>query len=230
MGRATEVLRHPPAVWTAMVRQGQWKSWALVGLLALCLGQCLVMLRLARREPDIVLIAPDGQSTYVPRSVAGPALVRFLEEQRQRPGDVTVVHFTTAFLQHFFALHPDMAEASFTEALGMLTPALRERLSREAQQTRLLERVRASGTRATVELEALDILERTDAALRMEAVLLRRTVRLADDASLAVERLRIGLVESIVPRTAAHPDGLLVASLTTAVERPEQAEPAGHAP
>jgi hypothetical protein len=187
------------------------------------------MLRLARREPDIVLIAPDGQSTYVPRSVAGPALVRFLDEQRQRPGDVTVVHFTNTFLQHFFALHPAMTEASFAEALGMLTPALRARVAREAQETKLLERVRASGTRAAVELEALDIVERTDAALRLEGVLLRRTVRLADDAPVATERLRIGLVESIVPRTAAHPDGLLVASLSTAVE-PVELESAGHAP
>lgn len=229
MGRAPEVFRHPPAVWAALVRQGQWKSWALVLLLALCLLQGLVMLRLVRQEPDIVLIAPDGQSTYLPRSVAGPALVRFLDEQRQRPSDVTVVHFTKDFLQHFFALHPTMAEASFAEALGMLTPALRERLSREVQQTKLLERVRASGTRAAVELEALDIAERTDGALRLEAVLLRRTLRFGDDAPLAVERLRVGLVEAIVPRTAAHPDGLLVSHLTTVVE-PAEPEPASHAP
>jgi hypothetical protein len=233
MGRAPEVFRHPPAVWAALVRQGQWKSWALVLLLALCLLQGLVMLRLVRLEPDIVLIAPDGQSTYVPRSLAGAALVRFLDEQRQLPGDVTVVHFTRDFLQHFFALHPGMAEASFAEALGMVAAPLRERLSREAQQTKLLERVRASGTRATLELEGLDIVERTNAALRLEAVLLRRTIRLADDAPVAAERLRIGLVESIVPRTAAHPDGLAVAHLTTAVEPAESAsaaEPATHAP
>ncbi len=35
---------------------------------ALCLLQLLVMLRLARREPDIVLISPDGKSTYLPRN------------------------------------------------------------------------------------------------------------------------------------------------------------------
>jgi hypothetical protein len=236
MGRAPEVFRHPPTVWAALARAGQWKSWALLLLLALCLGQSLVMLRLVRREPDIVLIAPDGQSTYVPRSVAGQALVRFLEEQRQRPGDVTVVHFTRDFLQHFFAVHPSAYEASFAEALGSMAAPLRERLAREAQQTKLLERVRVSGTRATVELEALDIVERTEGAVRLEAVLVRRTVRVPDDAPVAVERLRVGLVESIVPRTAAHPDGLLVAHLTTAVEPAEesegrgQPEAASHAP
>ena len=55
----------------------------------------------SRKEPDVVLVAPDGKSTYVNRSLAGDALVRFLAEQRQQPSDVTVVHFTKEFLSRF---------------------------------------------------------------------------------------------------------------------------------
>jgi hypothetical protein len=52
-------LASPPAVWAAMARQAQWKSWALVLAFALCALQGLVVLKLARKEPDIVLIAAD---------------------------------------------------------------------------------------------------------------------------------------------------------------------------
>jgi hypothetical protein len=202
-----------------MTRQGQWKSWALVLAFALCALQLLVMLRLAKKEPDIVLIAPDGQSTYLQRSLAGEALVRFLEEQRQLPSDVTVFHFTRDFLQHFFAVNSASYEASFQEAMGMLTPAFRERLVREAESSKLLEGVRASGTRATVRIEQLDVLERTQSALQLRGVLLRRTEALADGTPVALERLHVELVEAIVPRTAAHPDGLLIGHFSSRSEK-----------
>src|SRR5208282_5482203 len=118
---------HPPAIWAAMARQAQWKSWALVLAFALCALEGLVVLKLARKEPDIVLIAPDGRSTYVSRSVAGDALVRFLDEQRQQPSDVTIVHFTRDFLRHFFATDSLGYDASFREALGMLSTGFGER-------------------------------------------------------------------------------------------------------
>jgi hypothetical protein len=226
----------PPAIWSAMVRQGQWKSWALVLAFVLCLLQLLVMLRLARREPDIVLISPDGKSTYLPRNQASEALLRFLDEQRQHPSDITVVHFTRTFLQHFLAINSTSYEASFREALAMLTPGLRERLVREAEASKLLEQVRASGTRAELEFEQLDILERSDMALQLRGVLLRRTESLADGAPVALERLHIELVESIVPRTAGHPDGLLIGHLSSRAEKldphspPPALEPIPRAP
>jgi hypothetical protein len=234
---AAWTLAHPPAIWAAMARQAQWKSWALVLAFALCALQGLVMLKLARKEPDIVLIAPDGRSTYLNRSLAGDALVRFLEEQRQLPSDVTVFHFTRDFLQHFFATDSVSYEASFREALGMLSSGFRARLEREAATTKLLESVRASRTRAAVSLQSLDFVERTKDALHLRAVLQRRTESLVEGALLSVDRLEVELYESVVPRSAAHPDGLVVGQFTSRSERVDPAaassaaqEPSAHAP
>jgi hypothetical protein len=220
-----------------MARQAQWKSWALVLAFALCALQGLVVLKLARKEPDIVLIAPDGRSTYVNRSLAGDALVRFLEEQRQLPSDVTVFHFTKDFLQHFFATDSVSYEGSFREALGMLSAGFRERVTKEAAATKLLESVRASHTRATVSLESLDIVERTRDALHLRAVLQRRTESLSEGTLVSVDRLAVELYESIVPRSAGHPDGLAVGQFTSRAERVDGAavsaspqEPPPHAP
>src|SRR4051812_46329340 len=94
-----------PAVWAAFVRQGRWKSWALA--LSFCLNFLLAVAAIgfARRAPDVVLVEPTGKSTYVNRSIAGDALVRFLEEQRLLPSDVTVMHFTSQFLTSLLAVN-----------------------------------------------------------------------------------------------------------------------------
>ena len=229
-------LASPPAVWAAMVRQAQWKSWALVLAFALCALEGLVVLKLARKEPDIVLIAPDGRSSYLNRSVAGDALVRFLEEQRQLPSDVTVFHFTKDFLQHFFATDSLGYEASFAEALAMVSPAFRDRVAREAASSKLLEAVRLSRARASLSFENLDVVERTKDALHLHAVLLRRTESIAEGRLLGVDRIVVELYESVVPRSAAHPDGLVIGQFTSRSEKVEPAasapsqEPAVHAP
>lgn len=230
-------LATPPAIWAAMARQAQWKSWALVLSFALCALEGLVVLKLARKEPDVVLIAPDGGSTYVSRSVAGEALLRFLAEQRQLPSDVTVFHFTKDFIQHFFATDAVGYDASFREALTMLSPGFRERLSREAASTKLLESVRASRARASVSLERLDFVERTQEALHLKAVLLRRTESLSEGTLLSEDRLDVDFYESVVPRSAVHPDGLVIGQFTSRSERVDPAtapsssrEPSTHAP
>ncbi len=229
-------LASPPAIWAAMVRQAQWKSWALILAFALCALEGLVMLKLADKEPDIVLIAPDGRSTYLSRSIAGDALVRFLEEQRQLPSDVTVFHFTRDFLQHFFATDSLSYDASFRDALGMLSPAFRGRVAREAADSKLLESVRASRARASVSIESLDFTERTPDALHLRAVLLRRTENIADRMVLSVDKLEVELYESVVPRSAAHPDGLVIGQFTSRSEKvdrsaaPPSPEPDQHAP
>jgi hypothetical protein len=184
-----------------------------------------------------VLIAPDGKSTYVSRSVAGEALLRFLDEQRQRPSDVTVVHFTQDFIHHFFAVDATSYPASFRAALDMLSPSLRERIAREAASTKLLEGIRASHTRAEVTVETLDVVERTEDALHLRGVLLRRTESLGVGTALSLDRLRVDLYESVVPRSAAHPDGLVVGQFTSRVEKVESPaapfpaeEPSAHVP
>jgi len=230
----TWVSSSPPAIWAAMVCQSQWKSWALVLAYVWCALEGLVVLKLAHKEPDIVLIAPDGRSSYLNRSVAGDALLHFLDEQRQLPSDVTVVHFTRDFLQHFFATDSVSYEASFHEALGMLSATFRERVAKEAATTKLLESIRTSHTRSSVSLESLDFVERTHEALHLHAVLLRRTESTSEAALLSLDRLEVELYESIVPRSAAHPDGLVIGQFTSRSERLDQSaaprEPPARAP
>jgi hypothetical protein len=219
--------RSPPAIWAAMVRQGRWKSWALVLAFALCALEALVALRLGGRPPDIVLIRPDGQSSYLNPSIAGEALLRFLREQRQLPSDVTVVHFTRDFVRRFFALDSATTEASFAEALTMMTPGLRGPISQEAQEGKLLEGIRASHSRVELTFEALDIVEATENAFRLRLVLGRRTERLEDGAPLAAERLQVDIVEWVVPRSSVHPDGLVVGQLSSRALAPDEpAKPA----
>ncbi len=59
----------------------------LIGLLV------LANIRLSQKPADIVVVAPDGKSTYLTPSIAGEALVRFLADQtfhsrlpQSRPG------------------------------------------------------------------------------------------------------------------------------------------------
>ena len=215
--------RSPPAIWAAMVQQGRWKSWALVLAFGLCALEALVALRLVSRPPDIVLVAPDGHSTYLNPSVAGQALLRFLREQRQLPSDVTVLHFTREFARRFFALDAATAESSFQEALTMMAPGLRAPIAQEAAETKLLEGIRASRTRVALTFEAVDLLEQTESAVRVRLVLGRRTESLDVGKRLSEDRLEVDLLEWIVPRTPAHPDGLVVGQLTSRALGPDEA-------
>jgi hypothetical protein len=215
--------RSPPAIWAAMVAQGRWKSWALVLAFGLCALEGLVALRLATRPPDVVLVAPDGQGTYVSATVAGEALLRFLREQRQLPSDVTVLHFTREFASRFFGLEAATAETSFPEALAMMTPGLRDPIARQTAETKLLEGVRGSRTRVSLTFEAVDLLEQTDQAVRVRLVLRRKTEAADDARRLSEERLEVELLEWIVPRTPTHPDGLVVGQLTSRPLGPTEA-------
>jgi len=70
----------PPAIWTAFARQAAWREWVIAALIALNALTIVAAVRVARKDPDVVLIAPDGKSSYVPRSTANDALLRFLAE------------------------------------------------------------------------------------------------------------------------------------------------------
>src|SRR5262245_42246751 len=61
----------PPAVWAAFARQGAWKSWVLIFQFFVIALLILANLRLSQKPPDIVVVAPDGKSTYLTPSIAG---------------------------------------------------------------------------------------------------------------------------------------------------------------
>src|SRR5689334_19390693 len=88
-----------PAIWAAFAQQAAWKDWVIAALLILNGVTVIASARLAARDPDVVVVNPDGKSTYVRRSVSSAALLDFIAEQKQQPSDVTVVHFTKDFVR-----------------------------------------------------------------------------------------------------------------------------------
>ena len=75
--------------------------------------------------------------------------------------------------------------------------------------------------------EAVDLLEQTESAVRVRLVLRRRTASLDEGKPLSEDRLEVDLLEWIVPRTPAHPDGLVVGQLTSRALSPDApAQPA----
>lgn len=201
----------PATVLDAFIRANRWKTWALVAQFGLNCVLVLGLVAMGTRQPDVVLIAPDGASTYVNRSQAGDALVAFLAEQRQRPSDVTVVHFARLFLDRALAINASTIEAAWPEALSMMAPSLRDRVAREAQAAHLVEGYAAAGTKLELSIDSLTVLERHDDRLRLQAKVGRTKSGLSGPAVVGVpERLVVDLVLRVVPRTAAHPDGLEV--------------------
>jgi len=102
--------------------------------------------RVARKDPDVVVVAPDGKSSYVPRSVANDALMRFLAEQKQQPSDVTVVHFTREFLQLALAINSSTIDGAWRDALALMGSQLRERFSTAAAAKSSLKRTSSPGS------------------------------------------------------------------------------------
>jgi glycine/D-amino acid oxidase-like deaminating enzyme len=204
---------HPVAVWSAFARQGAWKSWVMAMLLLLLSLQALALIHLAKREPDVVLVEPDGKSTYVQRSLAGEALARFLSEQRQAPSDITIQRFTSEFLRSFVAVNSATVEEEWKRALGMMAPSLRARMEKEEQAQRLVEGYRAAGVETKVQLQSLELVERTEGAIHVRATLLRRrqSSHKPVEGQEVEDRLVANLIAKVVPRSPASPDGLEVA-------------------
>jgi hypothetical protein len=206
----------PPAVWAAFVRQGAWKSWALilqffvVGLLI------LANIRLSQKPPDIVVVAPDGNSTYLTPSVAGEALVRFLAEQKQEPSDLTVLHFTRDFLQLSLAVNSSTIEAAWPKALSMMSASLRARIAKESAEQKLIETYKLAHVRAELTIEDISVLERADSLIHLKAKVSRLKSELVDGKAIGQDRLEVDLVERRVPRSIDRADGLEVADFSVA--------------
>ena len=110
----------PPAIWASFAQQAAWKDWVIAALLALNATTVLAGARLAAKQPDVVLVAPDGKSMYLDRSVASSALMDFIADQRQQPSDVTVVHFTKEFVRVALSANSTTIDSTWSDALSMM--------------------------------------------------------------------------------------------------------------
>lgn len=199
----------PPAVWAAFARQGRWKNGVIAGQLALLFCLAAAVIGLSTQPPDVVLVSPDGKSTYVNRSLDNLDLSRFLAEQRQRPSDVTISHFSRDFLESMVAIDSGLIEHQWEKSLSMMSPSCRARAQREATATRLIETTKALRISTSVTFEEVSLVEQLPKAVHVHARLLRRR-RHFTDSSEAVDRLVVDLIEDVVPRSPTFPDGLAV--------------------
>lgn len=201
----------PPAVWTAFASQGRWKNWVMLGQLLLLALMGQVCFRLARTEPDIVVVDSVGEGHYVEHSVATAPLLDWLKEQRGSPSDLTVEAFARRFLNATAAPNSTMLDAQWAEALSMMAVPLAERVDAEARAQKLLETYRLAQVRTRLDFQALDVMERHGAQLHVRARLSRRRESLLSATAAATsDSQQVDLVLALVPRSRARPDGLMV--------------------
>lgn len=206
----------PPAVWTAFAAQGRWKNWVMVGQLLLLALMAQVSFRLARTEPDVVVVDGAGEGHYVERSVATASLLDWLKEQRGAPSDLTVEAFARRFLRATAAPNSTMLDAQWAEALSMMAVPLAERVDAEARSQKLLETYRLAQVRTHLDIQALDVVERHGSQLHVRARLSRRRESLLSaTAAAAVDSQQVDMVLVVVPRSRPRPDGLMVVEWRT---------------
>src|SRR5512138_660532 len=172
----------PPAVWSAFVAQNAWKSWTIVGLLALVALQAITIVRLVSRPPEFVVVDANGRTTPVRRSVATDALLQFLAD-RTRPPEVAIVRFTRDFLHLALGLNSSTVEANWPAALAMMAPELRERVAAESAAKRLVETYRLVQRKTELSFEEIVLEDRTPTHLAVRAVLTRRSLPLIDGSA-----------------------------------------------
>ena len=201
----------PPAIWAHFAQQAAWKDWVIAALLLLNATTVLAGAHLAAKDPDVVLVASDGKSTYVNRSITSAALLDFIADQKQQPSDVTVVHFTKDFVRVALSANSTTIDSTWSDALSMMGEQLSKRLKQESEAKKLLESYKAVRVKSSLQIEDIVLVERTRELLQVKATVERVKSSLLDESRAGVsERLVVDLVERIVPRTATRPDGLEV--------------------
>jgi len=203
----------PPAIWTAFARQGRWKNWVL-GSQFLVIGLLLATnLALANRPPDVVLVTEEGKSTYVPSNLAGEALTRWVNEQKQAPSDLTLLHFARTFLGLAVGVNSTTIESAWPEALSLMAPGLRDRMAKQSAADKLVESTKVARVQTQIVVEDLVAVERTRDLVHLRAKVNRfKSSLLASTKTF--DALSVDLVVRVVPRSLRHPDGLQVAEWT----------------
>lgn len=201
----------PPAVWAAFLVQNAWKSWTIVGLLAVVCLLCLAVVRLASRPPEFVMVDANGRTTPVRRTVATDALLRFLAD-RTRPPEVAIVRFTRDFLHLALGLNSSTVESNWPAALAMMAPELRERIARESAAKRLVETYRLAQRKTELSFDEIAVEDQSPTQVTVRATITRRSLPLVEGGGATeVDRVQVELVERPVPATMESPDGLEVA-------------------
>ena len=222
--KPTAALRGPPAVWTAFAQQARWKNWVLAGQLFVITCLVVVCLALAQRPPDIIVVAEDGQGTYVSAEASTRALQSFLREQRGKASDVTIRAFTQRFVRLTAGVNSTTVDESWAEAMSLMVAPLAAKMEQEAAAQKLLETYRLAQVRTVLDFEALDVVERRREKTHVRARVRRHKEKLVGGGG-SDDSLQVDLVLIDVPRSRSHPDGLAILDWRSGPFEPTPAQP-----
>lgn len=222
--KPTAALRGPPAVWTAFAQQARWKNWVLAGQLFVITCLVVVCLALAQRPPDIIVVAEDGQGTYVSAETSSRALQSFLREQRGKASDITIRAFTQRFVRLTAGVNSTTVDESWAEAMSLMVAPLAAKMEQEAAAQKLLETYRLAQVRTVLDFEALDVVERRREKTHVRARVRRHKEKLVGGGG-SDDSLQVDLVLLDVPRSRAHPDGLEILDWRSGPFEPTPAQP-----
>lgn len=198
----------PPAIWAAFAAQGRWKNWVMAVQLLALFCMMLLCLAVARTEPNVVVVGPEGEGTYVERSLANQALLHFLSEQRGLPSDLTVTAFTKRFVSLALAPNSSTIEEAWPAALSLMAPTLREKLAKEGTSQKLLETYRLAQIRTQLAIREIVIVERAGKLVHVRGLVDRTKSRLVDGSMPTADSLQVDLVLRVIARSVDRPDGL----------------------
>jgi len=204
-----------PAVWAAFAAQGRWKNWVLIVQLFLILTLIYANTSFVKKEPDVVLIQPDGTSVYMERAIVGDSVIRAIHAAKGLPDDLSVQRFSKDFVQLALGVHSATAADSWAAAQERMTLELRTKLGEEYREQRVIETLELAKIRTELEFLSVEVLERTDKFLRVGASVRRTRSSLVDGSSPPADTLRVELILRITRRTPENPDGLEVATFGT---------------
>jgi hypothetical protein len=174
----------------------------------------LTALGLSKQPPDIVVLGPDGTSTYVERSVATDALVRYLAELKHEPTDLAVQAFSRRYLQLALAINSSTIEEAWPEALALMGPGLREKMKTLAERNKLLETYKLANVRTALDVRELRTVQRVGDLWHVTAKVTRRKAGLLSEHAQHTDEVEVDLVLQAVPRSPERPDGLELYSWT----------------
>lgn len=219
----------PAALWAAFASMSAWKSWFLAASMGLNAVLAVTALGLSRQPPDIVVLGPDGTSTYVERSVATDSLVRYLAELKHEPTEIGVHAFSRRYLQLALAINSSTIEEAWPAALALMGPGLREKMQTLAERNKLLDTYKLANVRTALDVRELRTVQRVGDLWHVTAKVTRRKAGLLAEHAQHTDEVEVDLVLQSVPRSPDRPDGLELYSWTLREVVAGQAEP-GAAP
>lgn len=198
----------PAAIWRSFAAMSAWKSWFLAASMGLNAVLAVTALGLSKQPPDIVVLSPDGTSSYVERSVATEQLVRYLAELKQEPTEIGAHAFSRRFLQLALAINSSTIEEAWPEALALMGPGLRDKMKSLAERNKLLDTYKLANVRTALEVRELRTMQRVGPLWHLTARVLRKKAGLLDSRAALTDEVEVDLVLQSVARTPQRPDGL----------------------